>query len=93
MHIIYNYICNPCFFFQVFNMAVIWLSLDGEKFQTSPVRFRPKLETFKDLAAFNISIPLQNRVGRFVKIQLYFSACRIFLSEVSFDSGKNLFTF
>lgn len=38
--------------------------------------------------ARNVTIKLHHRIGRFLKLQLYFASRWILLSEISFDSGK-----
>jgi discoidin domain receptor family protein 2 len=38
--------------------------------------------------ARNVTIKLHNRVGRYLRLQLYFAAKWIMISEVSFDSGE-----
>ena len=40
----------------------------------------------------NVSIKLHHRVGKFVKLQLYFAAKWIMISEVTFDSGIEIIT-
>ncbi|XP_046678301.1 LOW QUALITY PROTEIN: discoidin domain-containing receptor 2-like [Homalodisca vitripennis] len=71
---------------QVFSEAMVYLSLDGERYQATPVKFHPVVERPRDFTA-NVTIPLHNRIGRFVKVQLRFSSRWILLSEVSFDSA------
>ncbi|XP_054273935.1 discoidin domain-containing receptor 2-like isoform X2 [Macrosteles quadrilineatus] len=71
---------------QVFSEAMVYMSLDGERYQPTPVKFHPLVERPRDLTA-NITIPLHNRIGRFLRLQLRFSSRWILLSEVSFDSA------
>jgi discoidin domain receptor family protein 2 len=80
--------------------ARVFFSLDGERYQQTPLYF--SLDTsgedewdhhpipLKDRggAARNVTIPLQSRVGRFVRLQLDFASKWILLSEVYFDAGK-----
>ncbi|XP_060837364.1 discoidin domain-containing receptor 2-like [Rhopalosiphum padi] len=70
---------------KVFSMALIYVSLDGDKWQEWPIKFSTKSEAIKDTAV-NITINLKSRVGRYIKICLYFSARWILISEVSFES-------
>lgn len=72
---------------QVFSMALIYVSLDGDKWQEWPIKLSTKSEAIKDTAV-NITINLKGRVGRYIKICLYFSARWILISEISFESGK-----
>ena len=39
----------------------------------------------------NVTIKLHRRVGKFVKLKLYFSNQWIMISEIVFDSGENDF--
>jgi discoidin domain receptor family protein 2 len=80
--------------------ARVFFSLDGERYQQTPLYF--SLDTnnadnwyrdptpLKDVggAARNVTIPLQNRVGRFVRLELQFASEWLLLSEVYFDSGE-----
>lgn len=68
-------------------MALIYVSLDGDKWQESPIKFSTKSEAIKDTAV-NITINLKSRVGRYIKICLYFPGRWLLISEVSFESGK-----
>lgn len=70
---------------QVLSEAAVFLSLDGQHYQSAPVQMTMSPgETMQ-----NVSIPLQNRVARFMRLQLFFPAPWILISEVSFDSGKS----
>uniref|UniRef100_T1I6J6 Discoidin domain-containing protein n=1 Tax=Rhodnius prolixus TaxID=13249 RepID=T1I6J6_RHOPR len=70
---------------------MVSFSLDGEQYHANQVKFVPELNNLRN-GAFNVTIPLHGRLARYLKVQLYFSARWILLSEVSFDSG-NLQTF
>ncbi|XP_065341619.1 discoidin domain-containing receptor 2-like isoform X2 [Cloeon dipterum] len=73
---------------QIFSHALIYFGLDPERFQANAVHAAPKFlnMTVNDTSR-NITIPLSRRLGRFVKVQLVFSAPLILLSEISFDSA------
>ncbi|KAI5700845.1 hypothetical protein M8J75_003458 [Diaphorina citri] len=74
---------------QVFSTVKIFFSMDGSSFQSnmSPIKESPNPEFFpKNRTAFNVVVGLKNRVSRFIKVQLYFKARWILLSEVTFDS-------
>lgn len=73
----------------MFSEALVYLSLDGDRFQATPVRFHPVVERPRQFT-LNVTIPLHNRVGRFLKLQMRFASRWILLSEVSFDSGELL---
>jgi discoidin domain receptor family protein 2 len=80
--------------------ARIFFSLDGERYQQTPLYFsldmrseddwshRPPLLKDSGDVARNVTIPLQNRVGRFVRLELDFVSKWLLLSEVYFDSGE-----
>jgi discoidin domain receptor family protein 2 len=80
--------------------ARIFFSLDGERYQQTPLYFSLVTNSEDDWyhhtsllkdsgsAARNITIPLQNRVGRFVRLELDFASKWLLLSEVYFDSGE-----
>jgi discoidin domain receptor family member 2 len=38
--------------------------------------------------ARNVTVKLHSRIGKYVKLQLWFAAKWIMLSEISFDSGR-----
>ncbi|KAF6200643.1 hypothetical protein GE061_005086 [Apolygus lucorum] len=72
---------------QVFSAAVVSFSLDGIRYQANPVKFVPRIDKPKE-SAFNVTIPLHDRLAKFLKIQLFFSARWILLSEVAFESSS-----
>ncbi|XP_021918994.1 discoidin domain-containing receptor 2-like [Zootermopsis nevadensis] len=87
---------------QVFTEARVFFSLDGERYQQTPLYFsldtKGEDDWFRDPPPHkdvggnsrNVTIPLQNRVGRFVRVELEFSTKWILLSEVYFDSAPSL---
>ncbi|KAK6628662.1 hypothetical protein RUM43_002477 [Polyplax serrata] len=72
---------------QVFSSAMVFFSLDGVRYQPTPVRMTMEPDLSRE-SARNVSIPLENRVGKFVKIQFGFLAHWILISEISFESGE-----
>ncbi|XP_015523678.2 discoidin domain-containing receptor 2 [Neodiprion lecontei] len=69
---------------EVFSTAYVWFSFDGKQYhQTSE-----KLEVNEDVKSTtrSVSISLQSRIGRFVKIELVPKAKWLLVSEVTFDS-------
>jgi discoidin domain receptor family protein 2 len=80
--------------------ARIFFSLDGKRYQQTPLYFSLDTSSEDDWyhhtsllkdsggAARNVTIPLQNRVGRFVRLELDFASKWLLLSEVYFDSGE-----
>ncbi|XP_046391310.1 discoidin domain-containing receptor 2-like isoform X3 [Ischnura elegans] len=70
---------------QVFSHAKVYFSIGGRQFTGEPVFFSYMPDLIME-AARNVTIKMHNRVGRFVKLQLYFASKWIMISEVSFDS-------
>lgn len=62
-------------------------SVGGRRYKGEPITY-----TYIEDRIFehsrNVSIKLHHRVGRFVKIQLFFAAKWMMISEVSFESGE-----
>lgn len=71
---------------QVFAMAKVLFSVGGKRFNKGePISYEyVEDKIFED--ARNVTIKLHHRVGRFVKLQLYFAAKWILISEITFDS-------
>ncbi|XP_018915516.2 LOW QUALITY PROTEIN: discoidin domain-containing receptor 2 [Bemisia tabaci] len=71
---------------QVFSEAKLWFSVGGKYFTGDPITY-----TYMEDRIFehsrNITIKLHHRIGRAVKIQLFFAARWIMISEVNFDSA------
>ncbi|XP_055387519.1 discoidin domain-containing receptor tyrosine kinase B-like isoform X2 [Condylostylus longicornis] len=70
---------------QVFRHAKIFFSIGGIHFVGEPVQYSYMTDMVSDQAR-DITIKLHNRIGRFLKIQLYFGSRWILLSEISFIS-------
>ncbi|CAH0392130.1 unnamed protein product [Bemisia tabaci] len=72
--------------FAVFSEAKLWFSVGGKYFTGDPITY-----TYMEDRIFehsrNITIKLHHRIGRAVKIQLFFAARWIMISEVNFDSA------
>ncbi|EEB18066.1 discoidin domain receptor, putative [Pediculus humanus corporis] len=72
---------------QVFSSALVYFSLDGSRYQPTPVKINMASDLSRE-SARNVSIPLENRMGKFIKFQFFFSARWILISEISFESGS-----
>ena len=72
---------------RVFRQARLWFSIGGRFYQEEPVVFNYMKDTLIEYAR-NVVVPIPHRVGKFVKVHLFFEARWIMLSEVRFDSGK-----
>lgn len=72
---------------QVFDRAMVFFSIGGQTYSPEPVRFNymrdPNMEHARD-----VTIKLHHRIGRYVKVHLFFAMKWILLSEVSFVSSK-----
>ena len=72
----------------VFSKARVSFSVGGEYYHTQPVQeYQYSTDRIFE-SARNVSIPLNNQVGKFVKVQLFFALKWMLVSEVSFDSGQ-----
>lgn len=70
---------------QVFSQAKVYFSIIGQHFIGEPVHFTYMPDLVMEHAR-NVTIKLHQRVGRFLKLELYFASKWILISEVSFDS-------
>lgn len=71
----------------MFSHAKAHFSIGGHQFFGEPVLFSYMPDVIMEHAR-NVTIKLHNRVGRYLRLQLYFAAKWIMISEVSFDSGE-----
>ncbi|KAH8385750.1 hypothetical protein KR009_002651 [Drosophila setifemur] len=70
---------------QVFVHAKVFFSIGGHYFSGEPVQFSYMPDIIMDHAR-DVTIKLHHRVGKFLKINLYFAVKWIMLSEISFAS-------
>ena len=78
---------NVLLSFQVFSEAKVYFSIGGKQYSEHPVSFVTMEDCiFEDPK--NISIKLLHRVGAYVKIELYWAAKWIMISEITFESSK-----
>ncbi|XP_003702400.1 discoidin domain-containing receptor 2 [Megachile rotundata] len=70
---------------QVFSYAKVYLGAGGNQFNGEPVHFSYIPDLVLEQAR-DVTIKLHSRAGRFLKLQLYFAARWIMLSEVIFES-------
>lgn len=76
-------------FLQVFSEAIISFSIGGRHFQDEPIRYTTVEDNIFETSR-NVSIKLHHRIGKWVRIELRFSARWILISEVLFDSGEHI---
>ena len=72
---------------RVFKMALVYFSVGGNLYQNQPVKY----DFIRDSAveyARPVLIRLNNYVGKYVRLQLYFDAKWIMISEIQFYSGR-----
>jgi len=83
--------CNNMFSkdVRVFRKAVLYFGLTSSMYQEYPVVFEYMRDTLIEFARYSI-ITIPHRVGRFVKVELYFDAKWLMVSEVHFESGQCL---
>ncbi|XP_075990711.1 discoidin domain-containing receptor 2-like isoform X1 [Anticarsia gemmatalis] len=79
--------CNNKFMrdVQVFSEAIISFSIGGRHFQDEPIRYTYVEDNIFE-SSRNVSIKLHHRIGKWVRIELRFSARWILISEIVFDS-------
>ncbi|XP_072930702.1 discoidin domain-containing receptor 2 isoform X1 [Epargyreus clarus] len=79
--------CNNKFMrdVQVFSEAIISFSIGGRHFQDEPIKYTYLEDKIFEYSR-NVSIKLHHRIGKWVRIELHFSARWILISEVVFDS-------
>ena len=73
---------------RVFRVAVIYYSIGGKYFQKKKDKFNFIRDTVVEYARY-VQIKLDYIVARYIKVELYFDAKWILLSEVQFESGKS----
>ncbi|CAG9771115.1 unnamed protein product [Ceutorhynchus assimilis] len=71
---------------QVFSCVKIYFSLDGEHYKGDPIVYEYIEDRIFDNAR-NVTVKLHHRMGKFVKLQLYFAAKWILISEINFESS------
>ena len=78
---------NICWAYDTYlkKIAVVWFSVGGEYYIQEPVTYIYMADTILKEPR-NVSIRLNGHVGRYVKLELYFSNVWLSISEVNFDS-------
>ena len=65
----------------------IYFSIGGQYYNSPPVIYNYKRDDVIDLERL-IEIQLQHRIGKYIRVDLYFDAKWILISEVEFVSSK-----
>lgn len=72
---------------QVFAQLEALFSIGGKHYTGEPITYNSMEDGIFE-NAHNVTVKLHNRVGKFVKLRLHFSAKWIMISEVTFVSGE-----
>ena len=72
---------------RVFRKAMVFFSAGGEYYQDDPVVYHYMRDALIEYSR-PVMINIPYKVGKQVKIELYFDAKWIMISEVRFESGK-----
>lgn len=80
--------CNNLFSkdVRVFRMALIYFSVGGNLYQNQPIKFEFVRDNVVEYSR-PVMIRLNNNIGKYVRLQLYFDAKWMMISEVQFVSG------
>ncbi|CAL4166812.1 unnamed protein product, partial [Meganyctiphanes norvegica] len=70
---------------QVFSRAVVLLSVGGHWYNGQPVPYQYMPDVVTEYAR-NVTIPIGGRIGKYVKLQMYFANRWIMVSEIFFSS-------
>uniref|UniRef100_A0ABD2WI91 Protein kinase domain-containing protein n=1 Tax=Trichogramma kaykai TaxID=54128 RepID=A0ABD2WI91_9HYME len=70
---------------KVFSQLEVLFSVGGKHYTVEPITYSSMEDGIFE-TAHNVTVKLHNRVGRFVKLRLYFAAKWIMVSEISFIS-------
>ncbi len=84
--------CDVIFFlftFQVFSEARVYFSADGKVYSGDPVIVKPKEDCIFEEPR-NITIKLHRKIAQYVKLQLFWAAKWILISEVTFEARKSV---
>ena len=82
--------CNNMFSkeVRVFRRAVLYFSAAGrDAYQERTVVYEYMRDTLIEFAR-NVIVPIPHRVARFIKVELYFDARWMMISEIRFESGR-----
>ena len=81
--------CNNMFSkeVRVFRKALLYFSLNGITYADRPIVYEYMRDTLIEFAR-NVIINIPHRIGKYIKVELYFDARWMMVSEVRFDSGN-----
>ncbi|KAK7504484.1 hypothetical protein BaRGS_00004350, partial [Batillaria attramentaria] len=72
---------------RVFRRAEVFFSIGGKYYQDAPIKFNYQQDSYFENAR-QVQIRLYNKIGRFVRLDLYFESRWIMISEVEFDTEE-----
>lgn len=75
---------------RIFRAAKVFFAMDSLQFMVPPIEHVYARDSVIEYAR-RVDIPLNNRIGRFVKVWLFFDSKWMLVSEVHFESGKLCF--
>ncbi len=73
---------------RMFRKVEVFFSIGGRYYIDEPVRYEYERDLLFEYDR-NVTIPIPRKVGRFVKLRLWFDSRWILISEVGFISGKS----
>lgn len=84
----------------MFSVVNFWFSSDGKEYHETPETFHmfndPKMNIISGSSnekngrsSASISIPLQSRIGKFVKMEIKPQSKWLLLSEITFQTGNH----
>lgn len=76
----------------MFAKAKLYFSIGGIFYNGRPITYNYMPDRVLEIAR-NVTIHLHQRIAKYIKIQLYFAAKWIMLSEIYFESSKFFFYF
>ena len=83
--------CNNMFTkdIRIFRMAKVFFSNGGTYYSGEPVVVGYMRDSLIEFAR-TVNIPIPNRIGKYVKLELYFDSRWIMISEIKFQSGMKI---
>jgi discoidin domain receptor family protein 2 len=72
---------------QVFNYARVFFSIGGRYYDPNPITAYYAPDEILEHPRF-VKIKLKNRIGKFIKVQLFYASRWMMVSEVFFVSGS-----
>jgi discoidin domain receptor family protein 2 len=71
----------------VFSKALVYFSIGGKYYSGQPVLFEYMRDELMEFPR-DVHIPIPHRLGRYVKLELFFAKRWIMISEIRFENGE-----